>query len=260
MVEEEEIEALEAIYGPDCTVHSRKPLSVTLRIPLDGTPQEGAVAEMTFKCAGDGSYPDSSVPKLTLALNVTVGFFSSSLYRAVQEEGTKNCLGAPMIFNLAQFAKEYCEDVLCGRRDPAAEAASAAEADADADAAEHDEDGSGDGSGEGGDGKEQEESAAEKARRSKGVVDENGVLHMPGTKVTRELFLAWAKQFAEKKRAEKEHEERLEMQRNRAEYERKQAMAGRLTGRQLFERDKSLVSSDMKYDASFEPTEEDLEK
>jgi len=59
---------------------------------------------------------------------------------------------------------------------------------------------------------------------------------------------------------DKEKEEQLEMQKNRSEYDRKRAMIGRLTGRQLFERDKSLVTSDTKYDASFEPSEEDLQK
>ena len=252
MVEEEEIEALEAIYGEDCTVNSRHPLEVTLRVPLDGTPQEGAVAEMVFRCPGDGSYPDSSVPKLDVKLNVTVDFFNTALYKAVHNEGMKSCLGGPMIFTLAQFAKEYCEDVLSGRRDPHEE--------------ESEDDG---GDADGGDEDDTEDGDAEKKvagltpeerlRRSKGVVDENGVLHMPGTKVTRESFIAWAKQFAEKKRLQKEREEQLEMQRNHAEFDRKQAMVGRLTGKQLFERDKSLVASDAKFDASFVPSEEDLQ-
>ena len=247
MVEEEEIEALEAIYGEDCVVNSRHPLCVTLKVALDGTPQGDAVAEMTFSCAADGSYPDSSVPRLDLKLNVTVDFFNTALYKAVREEGMKNCLGGPMIFSLAQFAKEYCEDVLCGRRDPNEggdddeddEGGAAAADDDDAGKAEGDE---------------------VDSRRSKGIVDENGVLHLPGTKVTPESFKAWAKAFAEKKRLEKEKEEQLEMQKNRSEYDRKHAMIGRLTGRQLFERDKSLVTSDVKFDASFEPSEEDLQK
>lgn len=256
MVEEEEIEALEAIYGADCVVNSRHPLAVTLHVPLDGTPQEGAVAEMAFKCPGDGSYPDRSVPKLDVKLNVTVDFFSTALYRAVREEGMKNCLGGPMIFSLAQFAKEYCEDVLCGRRDPHED-----EDDED-DEEDEEDDGAKDGDGtEGAEGEKTEAlTAAERQRRSKGVVDENGVLHMPGTQVTRESFIAWAKQFAEKRRLQREREEQLEMQRNHAEYDRKQAMVGRLTGKQLFERDKSLVASDAKFDASFVPSEEDLQK
>lgn len=256
MVEEEEIEALEAIYGEDCVVNSRHPLAVTLRVPLDGTPQEGAVAEMAFKCPGDGSYPDRSVPKLDLKLNVTVDFFSTALYKAVRDEGTKNCLGGPMIFSLAQFAKEYCEDVLCGRRDPHEdEGDDGDEGDGD-DGAEGAEEKGDDGSDE----RTEPLTAAERLRRSKGVVDENGVLHMPGTQVTRESFIAWARQFAEKRRLQREREEQLEMQRNHAEYDRRQAMVGRLTGKQLFERDKSLVASDAKFDASFVPSEEDLQK
>jgi len=248
-VEEEEIEALEAIYGEDCTVNSRHPLAVTLRVPLEGIPQEGAVAEMAFVCAADGSYPDSSVPRLDLKLNVTVNFFSTALYKAVHKEGMDNCLGGPMIFTLAQFAKEYCEDVLSGRRDPN-------------EVVEDDDDTAAEGGEEKGDDDSEADSegAAAAARRAKGVVDENGVLHLPGTKVTPESFKAWAKAFAEKKRLEKEKEEQLEMQKNRSEYDRKHAMIGRLTGKQLFERDKSLVTSDTKFDASFEPSEDDLQK
>ena len=258
MVEEEEIEALEAIYGEDCVVNSRHPLAVTLHVPLDGTPQEGAAAEMAFRCPGDGSYPDRSVPKLDVKLNVTVDFFSTALYKAVREEGMKNCLGGPMIFSLAQFAKEHCEDVLCGRRDPHEDEADDGD---DDDGSGGDEDGGAEDAAAGGsDEAAGAPTAAEKQRRSKGVVDENGVLHMPGTQVTRESFIAWAKQFAERRRLQREREEQLEMQRNHAEYDRRQAMLGRLTGRQLFERDKSLVASDAKFDASFVPSEEDLQK
>lgn len=243
---EEELEALEAIYGPDLTVESKSPLRVKIRIPLDVTP--AADAELTFSCPADGSYPDRKGPFVDARLSRAVGFIQTALYAALAEEAQRN-LGGPMVFALVSRAKEWLEDELSGRGAkstspqppssqqqlqllqqqqaaaavPMTTAAKMAAAACDL------------------------ESEGSKDRRT-------GV----GTPVTRESFRAWWASFLERRRQEKARADLLAQQQQRTEWERKMAWATRASGRQMFEQDTRLSESDVQFDQDFVPAPEEI--
>jgi len=89
--------------------------------------------------------------------------------------------------------------------------------------------------------KEKEEARAKKERE----IEEAELRRKQGTLVTPESFLGWRNKFLKERVVEKQarEEERMKEMSNKEKEEYKK-FAGRLTGRQLFERNRDLVMSD----------------
>lgn len=237
---EEELEALEAIYDEDYKLESKDPLRVHISVVLDEPPND--TATFTFTIPTDGSYPESQIPTIDVALSRAVGFFNTALTEVLEEEASKN-MGESMIYALVTCGKEWLEGYIGGRItiDETKEAQQ----------------------------QQQQKVAAgksEDALRSKEMlhegeveeVDELGNIvearkHKDGTPVTKETFEKWQREFIEKKREAKRKAELHEKQHQRTEYEKKKAFWERPTGRQLFEKDSTLVNSDATFDQDFNP-------
>lgn len=246
---EEELEALEAIYDEDYKLESKDPLRVRISVVLDEPPND--TATFVFTIPTDGTYPESQAPSIDVTLSRAVGFFNTALTEVLDEEASKN-MGESMIYALVTCGKEWLEGYIGGRitidtsKDAPPPAASSSSASSSSVTASS--------------------SASEASLRSKEMlhegeveeVDELGNIivtrkHKDGTPVTKESFEKWQREFIEKKREAKRKAELHEKQHQRTEYEKKKAFWERPTGRQLFEKDSTLVDSDATFDQDFNP-------
>jgi len=229
--QDEEREALCAIYGEDCVVEQERPLRVALHMPLETTGAGQPISvTLTFSCPAD--YPEGHGPTIDARFDRATAFIQTQLYAVLAEEARAN-LGTPMLFTLAQKAKEWLEDSFAGRVAPPAPVPGAATAKAAPPSGP----------------------AAVIAAASCSTDDASesaAAAQRGGTPVTRESFAVWWKGFQERQQSARQHAELL-LQQSRAEYDRRAAMLARPTGRQMFETDRTLATSDAGYDASFAP-------
>ena len=236
---EEELEALEAIYDEDYKLESKDPLRVRISVVLDVPPND--TATFVFTIPTDGTYPGSQAPSVDVTLSRAVGYFNTALADVLDEEASKNA-GESMIYTLVTRGKEWLEDYISGNI--TIEEAKQQQQQQPPQA--------GKGS-----------SAALRSREMlhEGEVEEVDELgniiitkkHRDGTPVTKETFEKWQREFIEKRREAKKKAELHEKQHQRTEYEKKKAFWERPTGRQLFEKDSTLVDSDATFDQDFNP-------
>eukprot|EP00727_Mastigamoeba_balamuthi_P014139 m51a1_g9348 hypothetical protein (244) ;mRNA; r:115200-116101 len=218
-----EIEAMQAIYGDDCRVDPRSPskLSVVIR------PENGDSVELVFQLPS--GYPNA---RPTVSARGSI-LQTATLGPAIEDEITRS-LGSAMLYNVAQRAKDHIEN-------PPSTAAAAAAAAPTTTIVE--EEGS-DSEGETEVAKERREELARAAKRREA-----------GTPVTRENFMSWWAAFKPKLEARRAAEAVATATPLTAE------QLKRRTGRQLFEADKSLVTSDAKFvDMALPDEESDDEK
>lgn len=234
---EEELEALEAIYDEDYKLESKSPLRVSISVVLDEPPND--TATFVFTIPTDGSYPETQGPYVDVTLSRAVGYFNTALTAVLDDEASKN-LGDSMIYTLVSCGKEWLEGYIGGR-------ITIAEAKDQPPSQQQ---------------QQQQQTPKAKAKaveeEVEEEVDELGNIivarkHKDGTPVTKETFEKWQREFIEKKREAKRKAELHEKQHQRTEYEKKKAFWERPTGRQLFEKDSTLVDSDATFDQNFNP-------